>query len=239
MNEFYKNLKFNYFISIFLHLGFLFINIKKDDVNLMKPILITDIQYFKLEEKHQNKKEESLVEKVEKTKENIPKQKKLETPHIAEKKEIHKDKILVKNKDKNNEVPQSKISELKKDDDDEILTLSTKVTPKKIDKPKNMNTNNKIEFEKNFPFDYYIHLVIKKITETWQVPFIPTNARCVVYFKIHKNGSLSDIRMHEYSKYKEFDESAISSIMKIKSFPPLPMEYKEEFLGVFFYFEFA
>ncbi len=247
MNEFYKSFKFNYLISIFLHIVLLFVYVKKDNKKFITPIQITEIQYFK-NENDKNKAIENklgtkikepekipLREKKNKEVKKLVQKDKKPLPDISEKKLIQ-DKTL-----KQNEKYEKKldIKDSLNDDDDEILSLSSKITPKKNKESKLATKNNKIEFEKNFPFDYYIQLIIKKITDNWQIPFVPGNAKCTVYFKIHKNGTVSDVRIDKNSRYKDFDESAISSIIKIKSFPELPSEYKEEFLGVFFYFEFA
>src|SRR5574344_667804 len=244
------SLIFSFFIHILFYLIFSYLSVDKPTC-MPIPIEIMDIKTSQkiLVDKNLNSKI---------SKENINKK---TNENYLEKKEIKKEILTKKNDIKNNNLKESfldktnknnfkKNIEINRDDsDDEILNLSdesniikTKNSPQKNIEKTNSNAENsstEVKFEKEFPFDYYAKLITKKIKQNWEKPFIPgATAKTIIYFKILKNGEITDIKIYQKSKYENFDKSAMIAIIESNKLPELPTDYKENILGVYFAFEF-
>lgn len=93
----------------------------------------------------------------------------------------------------------------------------------------------------NFPFTYYLQFIIDKVSGNWFTslvdPGITGNFQVTVYFKIHKNGQVSDLKVEETSGIRSLDMSALRAIQTSAPFPPLPRAYEEEHLGIYLIFE--
>jgi protein TonB len=91
-----------------------------------------------------------------------------------------------------------------------------------------------------FPFASYINRMRQKIATTWEVPpgseGFERNA--VVYFRIHRNGSVSNVNVEQSSTLPLFDRSCQRAIIEAAPMPPLPREYGEEYIGVHFTFQY-
>jgi TonB family protein len=92
-----------------------------------------------------------------------------------------------------------------------------------------------------FPYAYYLQIIMDRISANWFTslvdPGISGEFNTTVYFKIYKNGRISDITLAETSGIRSLDSSAIRAINSSAPFPPLPRDYKEEFLGIHIIFE--
>jgi len=90
----------------------------------------------------------------------------------------------------------------------------------------------------NFPFASYISRMRQKIATTWEVPpgteGVVRNA--VVYFRVHRDGSVSDVNVEKSSGLQIFDRSCQRGVIEAAPMPPLPREYNEEFVAVHFTF---
>lgn len=93
----------------------------------------------------------------------------------------------------------------------------------------------------NFPFTYYLQILVDRISNNWftsQVsPGLSGNFHSTVFFKIYKDGQISDLTIEESSGIKSLDLSALRAIQTSAPFPPLPREYEEEYLGIHLIFE--
>ena len=93
----------------------------------------------------------------------------------------------------------------------------------------------------NFPFSYYIQSIQDKISSNWFKslvdPGVGGNLQVTIFFKIHRDGRYSDLKVVESSNVRPFDLSALRAIQTAASFPPLPNEYEEEYLGIYITFE--
>jgi len=93
----------------------------------------------------------------------------------------------------------------------------------------------------SFPFIYYLQIIIDRVSSNWFTslvdPGIRGNFQATVYFKIHKNGQISNLKIEESSGIKSLDLSALRAIQSSALFPPLPKEYREEYLGIHLIFE--
>jgi TonB family protein len=130
---------------------------------------------------------------------------------------------------------------------------NTQQTPKVIGSNSNIETHNTpgsgspvfgfgsqyegLSFEnKNFKFSYYASQIVGKIKRYWNWSLNYSQLRSVIYFKIHKDGSVSDILVKKSSKNSEYDKFAADTIIRASPFPELPQGYPEDFLGVYFEF---
>ncbi len=91
-------------------------------------------------------------------------------------------------------------------------------------------------------FSWYLDLVVKRISAVWQEPYLDSRFgktyTVTVYFVIHRNGSLSDVRVEETSGVDMLDLSAVRSIREAAPLPPLPQDFRGDQLGVHFWFEY-
>ncbi len=115
-----------------------------------------------------------------------------------------------------------------------------KVAPKrqkKVEKPK-LPTSVRLD---NPAFDspFYVNLILTKVTNNWLDPLPTAKAHLVttVYFRILRSGAITDLRIEKSSGSPSFDQGAMKAISLSEPFPPLPDEYKSDFLGVHFEFE--
>jgi protein TonB len=90
---------------------------------------------------------------------------------------------------------------------------------------------------KNFKYSYYNGQIIRKIRGQWRLGENYGKLRVLVYFKIYKNGTISDIFVKESSKNGEYDKYALDTVRRAAPFPDLPDGYEGDSLGVFFEFK--
>lgn len=92
----------------------------------------------------------------------------------------------------------------------------------------------------NFPFTYYLQIIIDRVSSNWFTslvdPGISGNFQVTVYFKIQRDGQISDLRIEETSGIKSLDLSAQRAVQS-SSFPPLPKDYEGEYLTIYLIFE--
>jgi TonB family protein len=92
----------------------------------------------------------------------------------------------------------------------------------------------------NFPFTYYLQIIIDKVSSNWFTSLIDAGIsgkfHATVYFKINRDGKISDIKIQESSGIESLDMSALRAVQS-SSFPPLPRDYEGEFLAIFLIFE--
>ncbi|HBU69549.1 MAG TPA: hypothetical protein DEE98_04100 [Elusimicrobia bacterium] len=90
----------------------------------------------------------------------------------------------------------------------------------------------------SFPYAYYTSTIVKKIGRNWQWSTAFGRIKAVVYFRISKDGVISELKLKESSGDGLFDQQALRSVAISGPFPPLPQGYAEEDLGVYFEFSF-
>ena len=92
----------------------------------------------------------------------------------------------------------------------------------------------------NFPYTYYLQIIIDKVSSNWFTsliePGISGNFRATVYFKINRDGSISDVKIQESSGIESLDMSALRAVQS-STFPALPKDYEGEFLAIYLIFE--
>ncbi len=113
---------------------------------------------------------------------------------------------------------------------------------KESEKPtesKSQGEVGKVQTDKNFKYSYYLSTIITKIGENWRNPYKGTEISAVVHFFITRNGMIKDIKLHRTSGNYLFDQSVKRAVTITKNLPPLPLEYNNNRLGVFFEFSYS
>ena len=90
----------------------------------------------------------------------------------------------------------------------------------------------------NFPFGYFLAAIERRVSENWFSAVSEGGAglACVVYFKLMRDGSVSDARVETSSGNAYFDRSAVRAVKSASPFPPLPRAFTDAFLGIHFTF---
>ncbi|HID39712.1 MAG TPA: TonB C-terminal domain-containing protein, partial [Calditrichaeota bacterium] len=91
---------------------------------------------------------------------------------------------------------------------------------------------------KNFNDDFYLNLIITKIANNWLNPLRGGGKMAaVIYFRIQKDGTITEVRIEKKSGNSLLDQSALRAVMASSPLPPLPESYTSDFIGVHFEFE--
>jgi TonB family protein len=92
-----------------------------------------------------------------------------------------------------------------------------------------------------FPFTYYLQFLSDRISSSWFTSLVDPGVsglfQTQVYFKIYRNGQVSDLKVEVSSGVPAFDLSALRAIQTASPFAPLPAEYDGQFLGIHLIFE--
>ncbi|MCK5222620.1 MAG: TonB C-terminal domain-containing protein [Candidatus Aminicenantes bacterium] len=93
----------------------------------------------------------------------------------------------------------------------------------------------------SFPYSYYVETLKSKITSNWYNPLSSSGNSgkflSIVYFRIFRNGTIGKVKLIKKSGNKYYDLSTLRVIKEVVPFPPLPSDYPELYLGVYFEFE--
>lgn len=93
----------------------------------------------------------------------------------------------------------------------------------------------------DFVFVYYLTIIKDKIGQNWNPPSRSGQAgetrRVTIYFKIQKNGSVTQIAIEQDSGIPMLDQSALRAVQVSAPFPPLPYDFDDDTLGIHFGFE--
>jgi TonB family protein len=93
----------------------------------------------------------------------------------------------------------------------------------------------------NFPYTYYLQIITDKVSANWFTslvdPGVSGNFQTVIYFKIQKDGQISDLKVEEKSGVDPLDLSALRAVRASAPFPPLPRDYEDPYLAIHLIFE--
>jgi protein TonB len=93
----------------------------------------------------------------------------------------------------------------------------------------------------DFPYAWYLQTVRDRISANWFTslvdPGISGTFQVAVYFRIYRNGSISDVEIRESSEIPSLDLSARRAILNAQPFPPLPSDYDKDYLSIILIFE--
>ncbi len=93
----------------------------------------------------------------------------------------------------------------------------------------------------NFPYTYYLNIITERVSANWFTslvdPGVSGSYQTVIYFRIQKNGQITNLEIEQSSGLTPLDLSALRAVRASAPFPPLPREYQEEYLGIHLIFE--
>ncbi len=91
-------------------------------------------------------------------------------------------------------------------------------------------------------FGWYVRLINTKMSSNWYKqevdPRTPSGARVYLFFTVHKNGSISDIRLDRSSGSPTLDQSCMRAAQRVDTFGALPPAYTKSTLMVSYYCEY-
>jgi protein TonB len=92
----------------------------------------------------------------------------------------------------------------------------------------------------DFPFASYVNRMRQKIATAWEVPVGTEGLErsSVIYFRVHRDGSVTNVVIETPSGLSLFDRSCQRAVLEAAPLPPLPREYRDEYIGVHFSFLF-
>lgn len=92
-----------------------------------------------------------------------------------------------------------------------------------------------------FPHAYYVELLRSRISSSWYNSLVAPGLKgkyvSGVYFVIHRNGAVSDLKVERPSGVPSLDLSARRAIENSAPFAPLPDDFSSQYLVVHFEFE--
>jgi TonB family protein len=77
----------------------------------------------------------------------------------------------------------------------------------------------------DFTYNYYIAQTQSRIEENWTRSPVGSGAHARISFRIHADGSISDLTVAESSGFDTFDLAALRAVQNAAPFPPLPRAY--------------
>jgi protein TonB len=110
--------------------------------------------------------------------------------------------------------------------------------PAKVEAPAGATSNVRVDDE-DFRFAYYLEVIKERVSFNWSPPPLSRgdNVLCTVYFRIRRDGRISEIKVEQASGLDLFDKSALRAVNQSGPLPPLPAGFDGRWLGVHFEFQ--
>ena len=89
-------------------------------------------------------------------------------------------------------------------------------------------------------FAYYVQQITQKVASQWYTSLLDANAgghRVYIGFEIQRDGTPANIRILQPSGDSTLDQTALSAVRHIDTFPPLPDGYAGNRIEVTYYFD--
>jgi len=84
----------------------------------------------------------------------------------------------------------------------------------------------------DFPYQRYIEGMHRRIGSNWFRPQVVPGTTAIIYFRIQRDGRISDAKVETSSGNGTFDRAALSAIRSSSPLNPLPFGYDGTYLGV-------
>jgi TonB family protein len=84
----------------------------------------------------------------------------------------------------------------------------------------------------DFPYTLYIDGMHRRIGANWFRPQVPPGTAVVIYYRIQRDGTITDTRVETPSGNSTFDRAALSAVRSSSPLNPLPFGYAGNYLGV-------
>lgn len=88
----------------------------------------------------------------------------------------------------------------------------------------------------DFPHALYLQSMHRRIGGNWYRPTVAPGAAVVVYFRILRDGTITEARVETPSGNSTFDRAAMSAVRSSSPLNPLPFAYSGTYLGVYLTF---
>ncbi len=93
----------------------------------------------------------------------------------------------------------------------------------------------------NFPYTYYLNIITERVSANWFTslvdPGVAGSYQTIIYFRIQKNGQITNLEVERSSGLTPLDLSALRAVRASAPFPPLPRDYQEAYLAIHLIFE--
>ncbi len=216
-------------LSVLLHsVVFFAITYKNTKKNIFIQVPF-DVSFYSPATVSEEIKIEKKTEPVKKKEPEVKKKK------VVEKKKVAKDDILVNKKKEKTHKAQEVLKQKTEEPKEKTVDHEEQ---KSAESSAEMSYSKGIMLEnKNFKFSYYTNTILKRIRKYWHDSGTTSALKTVVYFKINKDGYVLDVKISESSKDELFDQNSLRAVELANPFPPLPENYTEDTLGVYFEFK--
>lgn len=84
----------------------------------------------------------------------------------------------------------------------------------------------------DFPYSLYLEGMQRKIGTNWFRPAVAAGTEVIIYYRIQRDGKITDARIHQPSSNPTFDRAALSAVRSSSPLNPLPFAYAGTYLGV-------
>lgn len=84
----------------------------------------------------------------------------------------------------------------------------------------------------DFPYTLYLEAMQRRIGSNWFRPQIAGGRSVIVYFRIQRDGTITDSEVKTSSENGTFDRQALSAVRSSSPLNPLPFAYNGTYLGV-------
>ncbi|MDQ3282096.1 MAG: TonB family protein [Acidobacteriota bacterium] len=84
----------------------------------------------------------------------------------------------------------------------------------------------------DFPYTIYIQGMQRRIGTNWFRPQVAAGTAAIIYFRINRDGTITDAKVETSSGNGTFDRAALSSVRSSSPLNPLPFGYNGTYLGV-------
>ncbi len=84
----------------------------------------------------------------------------------------------------------------------------------------------------DFTYGYYVDQMLAKISSNWSRPPVGSGVEATLYFRIQRDGKITDLSIARSSGINGFDLAALRAVQASSPLPPLPRAFHESSLGV-------
>lgn len=86
--------------------------------------------------------------------------------------------------------------------------------------------------EQNFTYGYYIDQMLAMIHSQWVRPALGAEVEAAVFFRIRRDGNITDLRVVQSSGFNVFDLAGLRAVRQAAPLPRLPVSYPQSSLAV-------
>ncbi|HEV7766460.1 MAG TPA: TonB family protein [Thermoanaerobaculia bacterium] len=84
----------------------------------------------------------------------------------------------------------------------------------------------------DFPYTLYLQGMQRRIGTNWFRPQVAAGTAVIIYFRILRDGTISEVKVETSSGNGTFDRAALSAVRSSSKLNPLPFAYDGSYLGV-------